>query len=818
MGKYEVFGMSCAACSSRVEKAVSGVSGVEKCSVNLLTNSMTVEGAATPEEIIETVRKAGYDAKISGAKKEEKNQIGDTKTKDIIYRLIASLILLIPLMYISMGHTMWGWRLPQFLAVNPIGIGISQLILSALIMVINQRFFISGGKAIFNKSPNMDSLVAIGSGASFIYSVCVLYAMSWSVLNGDIKTAFGYIHELYFESAAMILVLITVGKMLEAHSKGKTTNAIESLLKLSAKEATVIKEGKEIKVKIEDLKKGDIFIVRPGESVPADGLIIKGESAIDESALTGESIPVDKMVGDKVSAATINQSGYIECEATRVGEDTAFSKIIQMVTDAASSKAPIARVADKVSGVFVPIVIGIAVITTLIWLLLGQNIGFALARGISVLVISCPCALGLATPVAIMVGNGVGAKRGILFKNAESLEETGKAKIVVLDKTGTVTVGQPKVNEILSVKGDKELLEFAYSLEKLSEHPLAKAIVEKAEADGVLVKNVTEFKAVSGNGLEGVILGEKIYGGKRDFVEKYAVLPEEYKARGEELANDGKTPMYFAKGDEFLGIIAVSDVVKPDAEDSIKELKEMGILVAMLTGDNEKTAKAIAKTVGIDKVIAGVLPDGKEKVIKELKAGGKVIMVGDGINDAPSLTSADIGVAIGAGADVAIDSADVVLVKSNLSDLVTAIKLSKKTLKNIHENLFWAFIYNVIGIPVAAGVLYPVFGITLNPMIGALAMSLSSFCVVSNALRLNNFKIKKIIKKEVKVMEKTLKVEGMMCMHCEGRVKAVLEGLDGVTEAIVSHEEGIAKVILSKDIGYEVLKKTIEDQGYKVID
>ncbi len=818
MGKYEVYGMSCAACSSRVEKAVSSLSGVEKCSVNLLTNSMTVEGTAREEEIISAVKNAGYDAEKSGVKKEEKKSNGDIKTKGIMYRLIASLILLIPLMYISMGHTMWGWSLPQFLAGNPLGIGISQMLLSALILVINQRFFISGGKAIFNKAPNMDSLVAIGSGASFIYSVCVLYVMSWSVLNGDTKTAASYLHEFYFESAAMILVLITVGKMLEARSKGKTTDALASLLKLSAKEATILKDGKSVRVKIEDLKKGDIFIVRPGESVPADGVIIKGESAIDESALTGESIPVDKSVGDKVSAATINQSGYIECEATRVGEDTAFSKIIKMVTDAASSKAPIARVADRVSGVFVPIVIGIAFVTTVIWLFFGKNIGFALARGISVLVISCPCALGLATPVAIMVGNGVGAKRGILFKNAESLEETGKAKIVVLDKTGTVTEGRPKVTDIISVKDDSELLVVAYSLEKLSEHPLAKAIVEKAEEVGILAKEVTEFKAVSGNGLEGVISGEKVCGGKSDFVEKYADLPEEYKSKARELSSDGKTPMFFAKDGEFLGIIAVSDVVKEDAQNSIKELKEMGISVVMLTGDNEETANAIGRTVGIEKVIAEVLPDGKEKVIRELKSKGKVVMVGDGINDAPSLTSADVGIAIGAGTDVAIDSADVVLVKSKLSDLVTAIRLSKKTLKNIHENLFWAFIYNIIGIPVAAGVLIPVFGISLNPMIGALAMSLSSVCVVSNALRLNRFKDKKIVKKEIKVMEKTLKVEGMMCMHCEGRVKTCLEGLDGVNEAIVSHKEGTAKVILSQDIGYDVLKKTVEDQGYKVIE
>ena len=816
MEKYEVFGMSCAACSARVEKAVSGLDGVRDCSVNLLTNSMTVEGDASDDDIISAVKNAGYDAKKMGEKKREEKEERDTKTDSIKNRLISSIILLIPLMYISMGHTMWGWKLPTFLTGNPLGIGITQLILSALILVINQKFFVSGARAIMKRSPNMDSLVAIGSGASFIYSVYILYAMSWATLDGDIKSAMGYLHEFYFESAAMILVLITVGKLLEARSKGKTTDALRSLLKLSAKEATVIRDGKEIKIKAEDVRIGDIFIVRPGESIPADGVIVKGEGAIDESALTGESIPVDKLVGDMVSAATINRTGYVECEATRVGEDTAFSKIIQMVTDSSATKAPIARVADNVSGVFVPIVMAIALVTAILWMIAGRGIGFSLERAIAVLVISCPCALGLATPVAIMVGNGVGAKKGILFKNAESLEVTGKAKILVLDKTGTVTEGRPEVTDIISTVDEKEFLHLVYSLEKLSEHPLAKAIVKRAETDGFKPLEVLEFKVFSGNGLKGIIDGEEVIGGKADFIEKYVKIPDEYKLKTREFSMGAKTPLYFAKGDKFLGIIAVSDGVKPDSEKSIKELKKMGFEVTILTGDNRETAEAIAKRVGVENVIAGVLPDQKEMVINDLKKKGRVIMVGDGINDAPALVSADVGVAIGAGADVAIDSADVVLVRSKLSDLVTAIKLSRKTIKNIHENLFWAFFYNIIGIPVAAGVLIPAFDIGLSPMFGAAAMSLSSVCVVSNALRLNRFAIGK--KKEEKVMEKTLKVEGMMCMHCEGRVKAVLEGLDGVTEAIVSHKDGTAKVVLSKEIGYDVLKNAVEGQGYKVID
>ena len=824
MKQFDVSGMSCAACSSRVEKAVLKVPGVTACSVSLLTNSMGVEGDANPTEIIKAVVDAGYGASLKGKQEPQKNSDGfeDRETPMLRKRLVASLGFLAVLMYVSMGHMMWGWPLPGLLKNNHIAVGLIQLLLTAAVMVINQRFFISGIKAVLKKAPNMDTLVALGSGASFLYSTYALFAMTDAQLKGDMVAVTGYVHEFYFESAAMILALITVGKLLEARSKGKTADALKSLIKLSPKSAVVIKDGVENTVPIEQVKKGDVFIVRPGESIPADGVVLEGTSAVNESALTGESIPVDKKAGDRVSAATINQSGFLKCEAQNVGEDTALSKIIKMVTDAAATKAPIAKIADKVSGVFVPVVMAIAVITAVLWLVAGETVGFSLQRGISVLVISCPCALGLATPVAIMVGNGVGAKNGILFKTATSLEETGKADFVVLDKTGTVTVGEPEVTDIIAYNStEEELFGIAYAIERKSEHPLAKAIIKKGEELNVDVDEVTDFKALPGNGLEARLKDAEIFGGNMRFVSQKAAMPEEIKETGEKLSEEGKTPLFFVKDGELMGIIAVSDVLKEESPAAIRELKSMGIEVVMLTGDNERTAKAIGEKAGVDRVIAGVLPEGKEEVIRALKEKGRVIMVGDGINDAPALARADIGIAIGAGTDVAIDTADVVLVKSKLSDVPAAIRLSAGTLRNIRQNLFWAFIYNIIGIPLAAGVWIPVFGWQLNPMFGAAAMSLSSFCVVTNALRLNFIDLKNCVikrkKKERKIMKRVMKIEGMMCMHCEGRVKKCLEELPEVDEAIVSHESGTAEVILNKEISDEVLKKIVEDQGYKVL-
>lgn len=828
MEQYTVTGMSCAACSARVEKAVSAVKGVSSCSVSLLTNSMGVEGTADEKSIIAAVEKAGYGAhkKGSNAKIQTDDSLEDRETPILKKRLAASLVFLIVLMYFSMGHTMWNWPLPSFLEGNHIAVGLIQLLLTSAVMVINQKFFVSGFKALANRAPNMDTLVALGSSASFVYSTYALFAMTNAQLNGNSDAVMGYMHELYFESAAMILALITVGKMLEAHSKGKTTNALKSLMDLSPKTAIIIQNGEEKEIPASQIKKGDIFIVKPGGAIPADGVIIEGHCAVNESALTGESIPVDKTVGDSVSAATINQSGYVRCEATKVGEDTALSQIIKMVSDAAATKAPIAKVADKVSGVFVPAVISIAIITIAVWLICGETFGFALARGISVLVISCPCALGLATPVAIMVGNGIGAKNGILFKNAASLETSGKISVIALDKTGTITKGEPEVTDIVAedATSEAELLKTAYSLELKSEHPLAKAIVKKAEEMSVSADETTEFRILPGNGLTAEIDGIKVCGGNMAFVSENATLSPKMKETAELLAEQGKTPLFFARDKKLLGIIAVADAVKEDSPKAIDELKKMGIQVVMLTGDNERTANAVKKLTGVDEVIAGVLPDGKESVIRSLKSKGKVAMVGDGINDAPALTCADIGIAIGAGTDVAIDAADIVLMKSRLTDVPAAIRLSRATLRNIHENLFWAFIYNVIGIPLAAGVWIPLFNWQLNPMFGAAAMSLSSFCVVTNALRLNLFDIRstakdrKIKKKKVKSMEKTLKIEGMMCGHCEARVKKSLEGIDGVTQADVSHEKGTAVVKLSKDVPYDVLKKAVEDQDYKVID
>lgn len=824
MKQFEVTGMSCAACSARVEKAVMKVEGVTSCSVSLLTNSMGVEGTANDEDIVKAVENAGYGAAKKGAeKKTETDVLKDSETPKLRKRLIASLFFLIILMYMSMGHMMWGWKLPQALADNYVAQGIIQLLLSGIIMVINQRFFVSGFKALIKKAPNMDTLVALGSGAAFIYSTYALLLMTDAQLNGTADGVMKYMHEFYFESAAMILALITVGKLLEAHSKGKTTDALKSLMKLAPKNAVIIKNGKEITVDIKTVKKGDIFVVRPGENIPADGIIKEGRSAVNESALTGESIPVEKNAGDAVSAATINQSGFIKCEATKVGEDTTLSQIIKMVGEAAATKAPIAKVADKVSGIFVPAVIAIALLTTVIWLVLKGDIGFALARGISVLVISCPCALGLATPVAVMVGNGVGAKNGILFKTAAALEETGKADTIVLDKTGTLTVGEPKVTDIIPFGNisENELLKTAYSLEKRSEHPLARAILQKAETLEIESEDVSDFEAVAGSGLRARCGNDEIFGGNYSFISSKTALPPEVKNLYEELATEGKTPMFFIKNNVFLGIIAVSDMLKEDSIDAVQTLKNMGLNVIMLTGDNKRTAEAVGKKAGVDKVIAGVLPNEKERVIRELKEKSKVIMVGDGINDAPALARADIGMAIGAGTDVAIDAAEVVLMKSNLSDASAAITLSRATLKNIHENLFWAFIYNVIGIPLAAGVWIPVFGWRLNPMFGAAAMSLSSFCVVTNALRLNFTDIRNALKykkrkKEKKTMKKTMEIEGMMCMYCEARVKKCLEELTEVDVAIVSHEQGSAEVILNKDISDEILKKTVEDQGYTV--
>ncbi len=822
MTQFNITGMSCAACVARVEKAVNGVDGVTSCSVSLLTNSMGVEGNVDPQKIISAVTNAGYGATI----KDEKNTaskddaLKDTETPKLKKRLFLSLGFLIVLMYISMGHVMWGWYLP---INNPIIIGFAQLVLSLVIMVINRNFFINGFKGLVKKSPNMDTLVALGSGVSFGYSAYLLMQM---ITQGG-EMAHHYLHEFYFESAAMILTLITVGKMLEARSKGKTTNALKSLMNLAPKTATILIDGVETKVPIEQVKIGDIFVVRPGEQISVDGVIVVGTTAVDESALTGESIPVDKSVGDKVSGGTINQSGFIRCEATRVGEDTTLSQIIKMVSDAAATKAPIAKIADKVSGVFVPVVITIAVITIIGWLIGGQSVGYALARGISVLVISCPCALGLATPVAIMVGNGVGAKNGILFKTAVSLEETGRVNTVVLDKTGTITEGKPKVTDIIPIGvTEEQLLDLAYSLEIKSEHPLAKAIIEKGNELNITPTEVANFKALSGNGVTAQLNGKTLFGGSLKFISEQISLNENTIEIAESLADNGKTPLLFSMDNTLLGIIAVADIIKEDSAKAIKELQNMGIKVVMLTGDNEKTANAIGKLAGVDEVIAGVLPDGKEKNIRTLKDKGKVMMVGDGINDAPALTRADMGVAIGAGTDVAIESADIVLMNSKLIDVTAAIRLSRAVLRNIHENLFWAFFYNVIGIPLAAGVFINIFGWELNPMFGAAAMSLSSFCVVSNALRLNfkdiyNDKKDKKIKskiKEKKVMQITMKIEGMMCPHCEAHVKKALEGIAEVREAVVSHKDGTAIVTLDADAAPVTLKKAVEEQGYKVIE
>lgn len=854
MKQYIVTGMSCAACSSRVEKAVSKVEGVENCSVSLLTNSMGVEGTASDEAVIKAVEDAGYGASLktshtasdkSGTSQKSGSQgmyaaqedmLKDRATPVLKKRLIASVGFLIVLMYISMGHMMWGWPLPSFLEGNHVAMGLIQMLLTIIIMVINQKFFISGFKGLLHKAPNMDTLVALGSGAAFVYSTYALFAMTDAQVRMDMDGVMHYMHEFYFESAAMILTLITVGKMLEAHSKGKTTDAIKSLMKLAPKTANIIRDGSELNVPVENVKKGDIFIVRPGENIPVDGIVVEGSSAVNEAALTGESIPVDKSAGDNVSAATLNQSGFLKCEASRVGEDTTLSQIIQMVSDAAATKAPIAKIADRVSGVFVPAVITIALITIAAWLIAGQSVGFALARGISVLVISCPCALGLATPVAIMVGNGMGAKNGMMFKTASSLEETGKIDIVVLDKTGTITSGEPKVTDIICADGfgKNDLLENAYSIEMLSEHPLAKAVtgyVKDNKRDIFNKKyNITEFHALAGNGLSGINGEDKITGGSLKFMSNTVNVPKEMDKKAQELAEQGKTPLLFAKNDKLLGIIAVADVIKEESGQAVKELHDMGVRVVMLTGDNERTAKAIGRQAGVDEVIAGVLPDGKEAVIRKLKESGKVAMVGDGINDAPALTRADIGIAIGAGTDIAIDAADIVLMKSRLTDVSAAIRLSRATLRNIHENLFWAFFYNIIGIPLAAGVWIPLFGWTLNPMFGAAAMSLSSFCVVTNALRLNLFKVydashdRKRVKKHdnnknskgEKNMEKTLNIEGMMCGHCEARVKKALEALAQVDEAVVSHESGTAVVKLNVDVDNAVLKEAVEAQDYKV--
>ena len=830
MKKFNVTGMSCAACSSRVEKAVSKVEGVQSCSVSLLTNSMGVEGSASDESIIAAVEKAGYGASVAGAEKKqsaETDQLKDKDTPVLMHRLIASVGFLVVLMYISMGHMMLGWPLPNFFTDNHIAMGLVQLLLCVIIMVINQKFFINGFKGLIHRSPNMDTLVALGSGASFVYSVYALFAMTDAQVKGNAELVMSYMHEFYFESAAMILTLITVGKMLEAHSKGKTTNALKALLNLAPKKATLLIDGKETEVTVDKVKKGDVFVVRPGESIPVDAEITDGSTAVDESALTGESIPVDKVVGDTVSAGTINKSGFIKCSATAVGEDTALSQIIKMVSDAAATKAPVAKIADKVSGVFVPAVIVIALITIAVWLLCGQTVGYALARGISVLVISCPCALGLATPVAIMVGNGMGARKGILFKTAASLEETGKTQIAVLDKTGTITKGEPKVTDIIPFEiTENELLKYAYSIEAKSEHPLAKAIIVKAEELSLNPYEVTDFKAESGNGLSAEYNGKRIIGGSKKYISSIIGISNDILSKADKLSEEGKTPLFFMLDNKLLGIIAVADVIKEESPKAIKQLQNMGIKVVMLTGDNERTAKAVGKLAGVDEVIAGVMPDGKEKVVAELKKQGKVLMVGDGINDAPALTRADIGMAIGSGTDIAIDAADVVFMKSKLTDVPAAVRLSRKTLRNIHENLFWAFIYNVIGIPLAAGVWIPLLGWQLNPMFGAAAMSLSSFCVVTNALRLNFFditnpkkdrKIKYKSKKDDNAMTKTMKIDGMMCSHCEGRVKQSLEGLAQVSQAEVSHEKGTAVVTLTAEVSNDVLKKTVEDQGYNVI-
>lgn len=841
MIQYIVTGMSCAACSARVEKAVSKVPGVTSCSVSLLTNSMGVEGTATEQEIIKAVKDAGYGAskKGEGAAKVQPAQalagedmLKDRETPVLKRRLIASVGFLIVLMYFSMGHMMWGWPVPGFMKDNHVMMGLLQMLLTITVMVINQKFFISGFKGLIHRAPNMDTLVALGSGASFVYSTYALFAMTDAQMHGDMDAVMSYMHDFYFESAAMILALITVGKMLEARSKGKTTDALKGLMKLAPKTAVVIRGEKEVQVSIEQVQKGDCFVVKPGENIPVDGEVIEGNSAVNESALTGESIPVDKAVGDKVSAATVNQSGYLKCRATRVGEDTTLSQIIQMVSDAAATKAPIAKIADRISGVFVPTVITIAVITIIVWLIAGQSIGFALSRGIAVLVISCPCALGLATPVAIMVGNGMGARNGIMFKTAVSLEETGKMQIVALDKTGTITSGEPKVTDIIPAAGVTEdtLLKCAYALENKSEHPLARAILENAKEENAGIEEVTGFQALPGNGLTAILDGHTLYGGNHTFISSKVSVDGDIQKKAEKLAEAGKTPLFFGNEDRLLGVIAVADVIKEDSPQAIKELQNMGIHVVMLTGDNERTAKAIGQQAGVDEVIAGVLPEGKEQVIRKLKEKGKVAMVGDGINDAPALTRADMGIAIGAGTDVAIDAADVVLMKSRLSDVPAAIRMSRATLRNIHENLFWAFFYNIIGIPLAAGVWYPLFGWKLNPMFGAAAMSLSSFCVVSNALRLNLFKMydaskdkklkakkeKKRSKKEDKTMKKIMHIEGMMCGHCEAAVKKALEALPQVDEAVVSHEAGTAELTLNAEIADDVLKKTVEDKDYTV--
>ena len=856
MKQYTVTGMSCAACSARVEKAVSKVDGVTSCSVSLLTNSMGVEGSATDAQIVEAVEQAGYGASPKGTATESENDkannsleqlkaaqdaLVDRETPKLRNRLIASLIFLVVLMYFSMGHMMWGWPLPEFFNGNHVAMGLLQLLLTVAVMVINQKFFISGFKGLIHGAPNMDTLVALGSAASFGYSVYALFAMTAAQVNGDMDAVMSYMHEFYFESAAMILALITVGKMLEAHSKGKTTDALKSLMQLAPKTATVVRNGVEQEISVDAVKKGDIFVVRPGENIPVDGEIIDGTTAVNESALTGESIPVDKQPKDAVSAATVNQSGFIKCRATRVGEDTTLSQIIQMVSDAAATKAPIAKIADRVSGVFVPAVITIAIITIIAWLIAGETVGFALARGISVLVISCPCALGLATPVAIMVGNGKGAKSGILFKTAASLEATGRTQIVALDKTGTITSGEPKVTDIVPDETFFEetgnhagaLLAIAASVEAKSEHPLAKAIMERAKTDEIAVAEVTDFGAVVGNGLTAILAGKMIKAGNLAFVSKFVKVSDDMRAKAVEFSKEGKTPLFFAADDRLCGIIAVADTIKEDSPEAVRQLKNMGIRVVMLTGDNEQTANAIGKQAGVDEVIAGVLPNGKEAVIRKLKKQGRVAMVGDGINDAPALTRADMGIAIGAGSDVAIDAADVVLMKSRLIDVPAAVRLSRATLTNIHENLFWAFFYNVIGIPLAAGLWYPLLGWKLNPMFGAAAMSLSSFCVVTNALRLNlcrvydpkhdrkatsdrKNKTDKPNESEEKSMTKTMNIEGMMCGHCEARVKKALEALDAVSEAAVSHESGTAVVTLSSDISDEKLKETVEAEDYKV--
>ena len=842
MEQYNVTGMSCAACSARVEKVVSKVPGVTACSVSLLTNSMGVEGTASPQEIIQAVEHAGYGAsqKSGGAKApttaEAEEALLDHETPVLKRRLIASLIFLVVLMYFSMGHMMWGWPLPSFYEGNHVAMGLTQMLLTIIVMVINQKFFISGFTSLLHRAPNMDTLVALGAMAAFGYSTYALFAMTAAQAAGDFAGVMKYMMDFYFESAAMILTLITVGKMLEARAKGKTTDALKGLMKLAPKTATLLRNGQEVKVPIEQVQTGDIFVVRPGENIPVDGVVEEGSSAVNESALTGESIPVDKAAGDSVSAATLNQSGFLRCRATRVGEDTTLSQIIQMVSDAAATKAPIAKIADKVSGVFVPVVITIAVVTTAVWLLLGHDVGFSLARGISVLVISCPCALGLATPVAIMVGNGMGAKNGILFKNAVSLENAGRTQIVALDKTGTITAGEPKVTDILPASDvkEKDLLCLAVSLEQKSEHPLARAILQCGEEKQITPGEATDFQALAGNGLVANGKGKILYGGNYAFISRKLTVPKQMQEAAENLAQAGKTPLFFAQGKQLLGIIAVADVIKEDSPQAIQELRNMGIQVVMLTGDNERTAQAIAKQAGVDHVVAGVLPDGKEAVIRKLKEHGKVAMVGDGINDAPALTRADLGIAIGAGTDVAIDAADVVLMKSRLSDVPAAIRLSRVTLRNIHQNLFWAFIYNTIGIPLAAGVFIPL-GLTLNPMFGAAAMSLSSFCVVTNALRLNLFKLhdasrdkkcdpvsisletaKIQPKKEQEIMEKTLTIEGMMCTHCEARVKKALEALENVTQAQVSHEKGNAVVTLSADVPNDTLKQAVEAQDYPV--